>query len=940
MADRPPSSPADADRTEKAAAPPHYAFLSPSEHEGDLGRLGGYRVLRLLGEGGMGMVFQALDEQLDRAIALKVMKPSASKKEENRLRFLREARAAAAITHDNLVTIYQVGEDNGVSFLAMPLLKGVSLEKWLQKGNRATVPQLLRMGREAARGLAAAHEQGLVHRDIKPDNLWLEAPTGRVKILDFGVARGGKEDANLTEEGIIVGTPLYMAPEQGRGHAVDGRTDLFSLGCVLYRLATGTLPFNGDTLLAVLFSLNMDEPKAVAELNPEIPPEFAALVVKLLAKPPEDRPASAKDVAQAILGIERQMQSAKLLPAAAPSPSQAAPPRSADGIVSPFSSAGDLTGPTAARRITTKSLRVGRTRTRRRGQTLGERLIPDPKGRRIGQLVALGGLLLALVILAIHFSGDFGTLEVALEGLPAEVAVLKDGEEIRHLVPGSPPLRLRAGQYQLRLLSRDPLLRLETNQVVLVRGDAQKVAVLRETRPLAVPAGRPTAPALSPAGADEQRQYEEKVRAEPSAKLRLQLAESRLRLLNRGAAFKLGRFRADAEGNLEALTLEAVKGVTDLSPLAVFTHLKEMTLDGGDPNGRAALADLTPLAGLTALRKLSVGDTQVRDLASLAGLKLMELNLHNTRVADLEPLRGMPLKRLHLGRTLVRDLAPLRGMPLEALRFPDTNVIDLAPLEGMPLTELRVDPLPFMDPTPLRNLKLAALNQSPVGPALLAWTEQHAEFRRIRATLAAMPKNQRNKNIVENIKKQQGFRGEIELAGDSATGRAVRLAFKPAPHAGMRLKDLTPVRFLEELETLEVRAASGSPNDLADLRPLIGMKLKTLILEHQGVRTLTPVNSLPLERLGFVGCPVADLEPLRGMALKSIFASDSKISDLEPLRGMPLEIFSCTNTLVADLSPLQDSPLQALWCDPRLVDQLPGFRSLKELNGKPFSSRP
>ena len=184
----------------------------------------------------MGVVFQAEDPHLRRLVALKVMRPSLAGSAEFHRRFLRKARLAAAIDHEHIVTVYQVGEDRGVPFLAMQMLRGQTLADRLERtGGRLPLPEVLRIGRETAEGLAAAHSRGLVHRDVKPANIWLEEGRGRVRIVDFGLARGAEPDAQFTQAGAVIGTPAYMAPEQANGTAVDARCDLFSLGAVLYR---------------------------------------------------------------------------------------------------------------------------------------------------------------------------------------------------------------------------------------------------------------------------------------------------------------------------------------------------------------------------------------------------------------------------------------------------------------------------------------------------------------------------------------------------------------------------------------------------------------------------------------------------------------------------------------------------------------------------------
>ena len=178
----------------------------------------------------------------------------------NLARFLREARATAALQHDHIVTIYHVGEERGVPFLAMPLLRGKTLEDRLTEEPRLTSGEILRIGREAAEGLAEAHGHGLVHRDIKPRNMWLEAPTGRVKLLDFGLVRSDGDELGVTRTGMILGTPAYMSPEQAGGRKVDHRSDLFSLGCVLYRLATGRPPFAGSDPISTLVAVASAQP--------------------------------------------------------------------------------------------------------------------------------------------------------------------------------------------------------------------------------------------------------------------------------------------------------------------------------------------------------------------------------------------------------------------------------------------------------------------------------------------------------------------------------------------------------------------------------------------------------------------------------------------------------------------------------------------------------
>ncbi len=301
------TSPAVAVRGELNAQSGSYDFLDPPQAAGEIGWLAHYRVRRCIGEGGMGLVFEAEDTDLLRRVALKVIRPELAGEPQAAQRFMLEARAMAALKHDHIVTIYQVSQERGVPFLAMEYLQGMSLHRWLERGRKPSLDLVLRLGREMAAGLAAAHKRGLVHRDIKPANIWLEAPIGRVKILDFGLARSASQDVHITNPGTALGTPAYMSPEQASGEEVDASGDLFSLGCVLYQLCTGALPFPGTTVMAVLTALSNNAPSPARDINPAVPPALDALVMRLLAKKPADRPPTAEVVVEAIKSIEREL---------------------------------------------------------------------------------------------------------------------------------------------------------------------------------------------------------------------------------------------------------------------------------------------------------------------------------------------------------------------------------------------------------------------------------------------------------------------------------------------------------------------------------------------------------------------------------------------------------------------------------------------------------
>lgn len=282
-------------------------FLEPPQADDEIGRLGPYRILQVLGHGGMGIVFLAEDPNLGRRVALKVMRPRIASLPAARARFLVEARSAARLQHDNIVTIYQVNELNGAPCLAMELLVGQSLDAALRSGRRFSPAETVQLARDMAAGLAAAHENGLVHRDIKPANLWLmQLPDDsfRVKLLDFGLAWEGKSD-RLTEFGTILGTPEFMAPEQARAdRPVDGRADLFSLGAVLYLLTTSEQPFRAETIVGTLLALAVETPATPAALNQAVPLALSQLIMQLLEKDPANRPQSAREVIQRLNEID------------------------------------------------------------------------------------------------------------------------------------------------------------------------------------------------------------------------------------------------------------------------------------------------------------------------------------------------------------------------------------------------------------------------------------------------------------------------------------------------------------------------------------------------------------------------------------------------------------------------------------------------------------
>ncbi len=406
------------------------SFLAPPRQADEIGRLGSYRILAVLGRGGMGMVFLAHDPKLDRRVALKVMLPKFAANADAKQRFLREARAAARLNSQHIVSIYQVDEDRGVPFFAMELLEGSALDQFLEDGGHLTLEQIIRVGRETAAGLAAAHEKNLIHRDIKPSNLWLDsASAGRVKILDFGLARSMKDDVNLTQAGAIIGTPAFMAPEQARGDKdVDARADLFSLGCVLYRLCAGDVPFKGETTMGILLALAVNDPVPLRQINGHIPPSLANLIMQMLAKDPQKRPASASEVGARLQAIERELtggsddpehaggfwnESNCLVLAEKPSSASATSADDADAVT---------------------------------------QVIPRQPPRRRGWRMLVGGLALSLpFVLAAVFFWKTRDGVVRIESDDKTIQIAFDKDELKIVGAYDEPLAIAPGQHGLRI---------------------------------------------------------------------------------------------------------------------------------------------------------------------------------------------------------------------------------------------------------------------------------------------------------------------------------------------------------------------------------------------------------------------------------------------------------------------------------------------------------
>src|ERR1700674_5065604 len=290
--------------------------------------LGHYRIDSKLGEGGMGVVYRAFDTHLDRAVAIKVLRPDATASPERKRRFVQEAKSASALNHPSIIHIYDIDTanlpDGPTDFIAMEFVPGKTLGQCIGK-NGLSLQDTLKYGIQISDALARAHAAGIVHRDLKPANI-IVADDGRVKLLDFGLAKLTEKIDNdpesatetmaaeepQTEEGVIVGTVAYMSPEQAEGRKVDGRSDIFSFGSVLYEMVTARRAFEGGTKISTLSAILHKEPKSASEISPAVPMELEKIIARCLRKDPERRAQGIADIKLALEELKEESESGKL----------------------------------------------------------------------------------------------------------------------------------------------------------------------------------------------------------------------------------------------------------------------------------------------------------------------------------------------------------------------------------------------------------------------------------------------------------------------------------------------------------------------------------------------------------------------------------------------------------------------------------------------------
>ena len=644
------------------------SFLQPSEKPGSLGRLAHYEVLGVLGNGGFGTVVKAFDEKLHRFVAIKLMSPFLAATAAPRKRFVREARTAAAVRHENVIAIFAV-EDEPIPYLVMDFIAGRTLQQKLEATGALELLDVLNIGRQIAAGLAAAHAMGLIHRDIKPGNILLENGFEHVKITDFGLARAA-DDASITQSGFVAGTPMYMAPEQAQGEPIDGRADLFSLGSVLYTMCSGRPPFRAANTIAVLKRVVEDTPRPIREIIPEFPEWLCELISVLHAKNPADRITSAQDVADLLARRLAELRGLGTIPPVPDAPksweAKAPPPK-------------EIPKPRPA----TRWLKFFKRRWAVAAAVLvtlfGSLGVTEATG-----VTDLHGTVIRLL-------SSEGTLVVEVDDPGVSVKI--DGPDIVITGAGAREIRLTPGSYTVEARKDGKVV---SRELVTVTKNGRRVVRVSQ---------EPTTPVAMLAPRSPDVVAWERIVAALSAAEQVKAVAARLKELNPN--FDGAVVPTIENGVVRELAFNT-DDVTDLRPVRVLSRLRAVRCTGfGDRN--SPLTDLSPLSGLP-LRTLVLAKGELFDLSPLLGMPLTEFKCYGTRVNDLSPLKGMNLRILNCDGLHVSDLSPLKGMPLETLDLTGTKVEDLTALAGMKLEGLSLERTRVSDLSRLLGMKLTWLN--------------------------------------------------------------------------------------------------------------------------------------------------------------------------------------------------------------------------------------
>jgi serine/threonine protein kinase len=696
-------------------------FLAPPTRPDSLGRIGHYEVLQVLGRGGFGIVFRAFDEMLQRVVGLKVMAPQLAATSPARKRFLREARSSAQVRHESVVQVYEVAEQP-LPYLAMEFIPGETLQHKLDRVGPLDVPEVLRIGRQIAEGLAAAHATDLIHRDIKPGNLLLEGSHQKVKITDFGLARTA-DDASISQSGIIAGTPMYMAPEQALGQTLDQRADLFSLGSVLYQMVAGRPPFRANSAVAVLKRVVEDKPRAIREIIPETPQWLCDIIAKLHAKNPDDRYQSAREVAELLADCEAQLTANAKLKDYSRIPrgkSQRSGKRAwvAAAVVLLLTVIGlsvtEFAGVThlfRSEQATRDSIKPGEPMP-------GPVAMPEPRRPPITPRPT---------------SAWFSDAEVQrIAALPAPEKVEEVRKELIRNNPGfdgKMERKIEGGVVtELRFVT-DKV----TNIAAIRVFDALRVLDCSGTEPNYEPKGQlaDLTPLISMnlMGLTHLNLANTKVTDEGMVNFKACKNLTHLRL-ERTQVGDAGLIHFQDCKALTHLNLNATKVSDEWLAHLDCKNLTYLHVDGtlvGDV-GLAYLKDCKILTDLSlAFTRVSdAGLIHFKECKALTRLYLDATQVSDAGLAHLKDFKN--LKHLHLDRTQVGDagLAHLNGIPLRVLWINSTGITNLTPLQGMPLEDIRLTPQNITTRSldilrAMKSLKTIGIDWNQVWPAAKFW---------------------------------------------------------------------------------------------------------------------------------------------------------------------------------------------------------------------------
>jgi eukaryotic-like serine/threonine-protein kinase len=873
----------DTDGGEDDDASVDLEFLQPSQKADSLGTLGHYEVLKVLGQGGFGIVLQAFDEKLHRLVALKVMNPQLAATSPPRKRFLQEARVVAAIRHENIVQVYSV-EEQPLPYFVMELVSGDTLNQKLDATGPLEAAEVLQIGRQIAAGLAAAHASGLIHRDIKPGNVLVEdGPEPKVKITDFGLARA-VDDASMTRSLAVSGTPMYMAPEQALGQKLDHRTDLFSLGSVLYQLACGRPPFRAASMVAVLRRVSEDTPRPLQEILPGIPDWLVAIISKLHAKRPEERFQSAQEVAELLSRCQSELQ--------------------LNGRV------------TEASGLVLQSKQEPKAAAKRQIQSPSRPTAmsggnPVARGPRIVALGAAGALLLALFV-----SEQMG---------------------VTHLLPFS----------HTRETSADPPSKNDN----LTKTSSQLTG--RQDRPANAPNATQAAmvdvKALPPT-------FKNSIGMEfvivPKGKSWLGGGNGKLgdKEAEFPADFYLGKYEVTQE------EWEKVIGI-GVNPSA-------FSRNGGSNNLVKDISDVD-------LKRFPVEQVSWHDCQFFVE-RLNKLEKETDWVYRLPTeaeweyaSRGGPMSdKLDSAFSFYFD-KPMSSLLSEQANFKDNglnrpcqvgsyapNKLGLYDMHGNvwewcehtfnatdrvyrgggwlnPSEYCRAEAFhanPPLHRDTLVGLRLARVPSSAPSPEVktpptVVTASVDADVQRF----AGMPATDQVEEVRRELKKRNPeFDGTLtqSIEDDVVTG----LQFNTD-----HVADISPVRALRHLRSLDIHGTPPRKGLLSDLSPLQGMLLNRLDCSYTQVTELNPLRGMPLTILYCNYTPMSDLSPLEGVALVNLGIASTRVSNLSPLMGMKLQNLMATGIPAKDLTPLRGMPLKGLD-----LHGTSGITGLNPLEGMPL----